>query len=90
MPKRKLDEAEEDFEDEEDLEEEDEEEEPKKKIKPKVKSNNWEIRATPEIFTAYNPKTNEVIAQALSKEDLIMQLVLVAAQKATETVKNTE
>lgn len=83
---------EEDFEDEleeEEEEEEAEEEKPKKKVKAKI-GKDWVSQRTPEFFTVVNPKTKEVIAQALTLEELNLQLNIIAAQKSTEAAKNTE
>lgn len=95
MVKNKTEELEEeDLEDDEDTEledfDEEEEEEPIKKKKGKLKSKNWIVQHDLEMWTVINPSTKEVMAQAPTQELLSLQLQTIAAQKASESSKQTE
>lgn len=58
----------------------------KQEIDPKK----WQIIHQPEIWAVINPKTKKVVAEGSSKEDLILQLNVIAAQKSVEAAKLVE
>lgn len=89
MKKKETEELEEDEEYEEDDEEEDKEE-PAKKTKKTIESTNWYSQKIPEVLSVIDPKSKKIMAQSLTEEDLRLQLLIIAAQKATEAAKNTE
>lgn len=58
--------------------------------KPKSKpGKNWLIQHSPEVFRVVNPATREVIAEALTIEELRLQLAVISAQHSVEGAKNT-
>jgi len=93
--KKIIEEDEEDF-DEDDNEDEEEEEEEEEEVKPikttpkKVRMDkNWQIQRTPEVWRILDPLTQEVVAEALSAEELSLKLSVMSAQHSVESAKNT-
>jgi ABC-type Zn2+ transport system substrate-binding protein/surface adhesin len=84
------DEDEDDEEKDEDDEEEKEEKEKKQRGRPKIKeTSNWQLQHIPEVFRVINPKTKTIIVEALSLEELRVQLAVITAQHSIEAAKNT-
>ena len=52
-------------------------------------NSNWGVQRMPEVFRVIDPKTKKVMAEAMSIEELNLQLAILTAQYAYEAAKNT-